>query len=218
MNLVLQQLPESVKGSARAKMLAPDAAVKFLTLDPHFTYSNIWHDATSTLLARRMKMSGHLPGYDPHNYGLAITFDKNAGMPHGYRLMAAEMRDRGFYCHRQDSDGSHKPGAYTFYYLGDGAGEYSKLATQDPLSWDKPIERKIYDLYSKDFALSPAQVQSHLLALGFFHGTVDGNNDAYLREGIMAFQRAYQLEETGNMTPRLQRALAFVGANISIKT
>ncbi len=221
MNLVLQQLPTTIKGKARAKLLAPDAALALLTLEKDsngLIYTNLWHDATSSLLARRRRVGAHLPGYDPHGYGLALTLDGEAILEQtkiSYEDLLYLMKRRGWYCYRKDGK-QKETGAFEFFFLGDTADEYVKLATFDPLSWDKPIEQKIHDRYFKDFALSPAQVQSALLKMGYFHGTVDGDFEGYTREAIMAFQRAWMLPESGTPNLSLQRTIAFVTAEITI--
>jgi hypothetical protein len=221
MNLTLQQLPEATRGKARAKLLAPEAAVALAALEKDtggLLYHSLWHDAASTLLARRLRIGSHLPGYDPHGYGLALTLEGAAILESkkiSYEDLLYLMKRRGWYCHRRDGKQTENT-SFQFLFLGETADEYTKLATFDPLSWDKPIEQKIHDKYLKDFALSPAQVQSALLKMGFFHGTVDGNYDAYMREGIMAFQRAWQMSETGTPNMTLQRTLAFLSAEVSV--
>lgn len=221
MNLALQQLPETLKGKARAKVLAPDAAAALLALEKDtsgLVYSSLWHDATSSLWARRFRLGAPLPGYDPHGYGMALTLDGDTILAEkkiGYEDLLYLMKRRGWYCHRRDGKPKEQT-SFEFNFLGENADEYSSLATFDPLSWDKPIEKKVHEKYLKDFALSPAMIQSALLSLGFFHGTVNGEYDAYMREGIVAFQRAWQLPETGTPNITLQRVLAFVSATVTI--
>jgi hypothetical protein len=221
MNLVLQQLSSTLKGPARAKLLAPEAAVSITVLekdtDGKLIYNTLWCDATNTLMSKRTRMGIKLPGYDPHNFGLALDLDISVildQMKITYEDLLYVMRRRGWYCHRRDG-AADQQGSTHFNYIGDNnPDEYLKHASFDPLSWDTPIETRIYEKYITDFQLSPAQVQSALKKLGFYHGDIDGQYDGYNREAIMAFQRAWDLPESGTWNGSLQRALAFVAAEI----
>jgi hypothetical protein len=223
MNLVLQQLSPDLKGPARSKLLAPEAAVSLHVLekdtDGKLIYVKLWNDATGTLMDRRTRVGNHLPGYDPHNYGLALNLDVPQildQMKISYEDLLYVMKRRGWFCHRRDGS-PDSPGSGHFNFIGDNnPDEYMKHATFDPVSWDTPIETRIHERYSSDFQLSPAQVQSALQQLGFFHGAANGEFDGYTREAILAFQRAWDLAESGTWNGALQRTLAFVSATISL--
>lgn len=220
MNLVLQHLPEDIQGIARSKHLAPEAALALRMVEKDtdgLVYTNFWHDATSTMMAKRIRFGSHLPGYDPHNYGLAVSLDTNNIL--GRKKITYEdvlyiMKKRGFFCHRRDGK-QGETGSNHFNYLGDNADAYLEKASFDPLSWDNPAEARIHEKHLAEFSLSPAQVQSLLAKIGFFHGPIDGNLDLYFREAVSAFQRAWDLPESGNPSIQFQRVLAFVSADVS---
>lgn len=220
MNLVLQQLPEGLKGSARAKYLAPEAAASLKTLEKDtdgLLYTDLWHCATASLLNKRTRRGSHLPGYSPHNFGLAIDLDLEKVLEAKkitYEDLLWILKRRYWFCHRRDG-AADMPGSEHFNYLGEAGEECLQQATFDPMSWDKPVEARIFEKHGPDFSLSPAQIQSLLKKLGFFHGEVDGNYDIYFREAVMAFQRAWDLSETGTPTMTTQRTLAFVSAEVS---
>lgn len=223
MNLVLQQLSGDLKGSARHKLLAPEAAISLAVLekdtDGRLVYTKFWHDAVCTLMDKRTRIGSHLPGYDPHNYGLALNLDVPVileQMKITYEDLLYVMKRRGWFCHRRDGS-QEGPGVGHFNFIGDGnPDEYLKYASFDPISWDTPIETKIHEKHLTEFQLSPAQVQSALQKMGFFHGPANGEFDGYTREAILAFQRAWDLPESGTWNGALQRTLAFVSAEVTI--
>lgn len=220
MNLVLQQLPPTLRGSAKLKLLAPEAAASVLSLekDIGLVYTSLWNDATATLLDKRTRIGTQLPGYDPHNFGVSMNLDVPAILDEkkiSYQDLLYTLKRRGWLCHRRDGE-VDQHGWSHFNYFGDGnPEEYLSKASFDPLSWDNPIEARIYEKHSQEFTLSPAQGQGLLQKLGFFHGEIDGNYDLYLREAILAFQRAWDLSESGTLTIPVQRTLAFVAATIT---
>ncbi len=223
MNLVLQQLSTDLKGPARHKLLAPEAAVSLNVLekdtDGKLIYTRLWNDATSTLMDKRTRVGSYLPGYDPHNFGLALNLDIPAildQMKISYEDLLYVMKRRGWFCHRRDGS-SEGAGAGHFNFIGDNnPDEYMKYASLDPLSWETPIETKIHEKYITEFQLSPAQVQSGLHEMKFYHGIANGEFDGYTREAILAFQRAWDLPESGTWNGALQRTLAFVSATVTI--
>jgi hypothetical protein len=222
MNLVLQQLSDDLKGPARSRFLAPEACAAFRLLEKDtdgLIYTDLWHDGTQSLLARRTRKTTNLPGYSPHNYGLALDLDLGQVLEQkkiSYEDLLYVMKRRGWYSHRRDGK-VDEAGSAHFNFLGDGdVDSYIELATFDPLSWERPIEKRIYEKHITDFSLSPAQIQSLLKKLGFFHGEVNGDYDIYFREAVMAFQRAWDLPDSGTPTTAFQRVLAFVAAEITI--
>jgi hypothetical protein len=222
MNLILQQLSEPLRGNVRAKLLLPEAARALNTLQQDaggLIYKDMWRCATSSLMAKRVHKGAHLPGYSSHNFGLAVSIDVEEILNEKkitYEDLLYLMKKRGWYCHRRDG-AKDQPGSGHFNFLGDDPDKYLSRATLDPMSWDRPAELRIYELYGTDFSLSPPQVQSLLKALGFFHGEVNGHIDLYSREAIMAFQRAWDLVPDGVPNITLQRVLTFVSADIQVQ-
>jgi peptidoglycan hydrolase-like protein with peptidoglycan-binding domain len=80
------------------------------------------------------------------------------------------------------------------------------------MTWQLPAETRIVERFGKEFHLDSRQVQEHLSRLGFYMGACTGQKDAYTREGILAFQRAWDLIQTGSIDMTLCRVLSFVTA------
>lgn len=214
MKLVLHQLP-SIKGPVRSAYLAPDAALALLALEKDtdgLIYTDMWRDPTASLVAFRTRRATHLPGYSPHNFGMAIDIDVAAILAKlkiDYETLLHVMKKRGWICHRRDGDGT-KPDAQHFNFFGEMANFYLGRATQDPISWSLPAELAIYSKYSKDFQLENREIQALLVRLALFTGPLTGTTDIYLREAILAFQRAWGITQTGSADATTTRVLAFV--------
>jgi hypothetical protein len=217
MKLVLQQLPSTLRGTARMKLLAPDAAESLLKLEKDtggLVYADMWRDAVSSLLAKRTRRATQIPGYSSHNYGMGLDLDVKTILSEKkirYEDLLHVMKKRGWYCHRRDGldgqvDSDH------FNFLGDAANQYLVKCTQDPITWDNAIEQRIFDKYQNDFQLSTKQAQELLAKIGFYAGESSGAGDLYTREAVMAFQRAWDLIENGLTDTTLCRVLAFVTA------
>lgn len=223
MHIKLKQLPDSVKGPERLHCLTSEAVEDLLKVEEvtsGLIYKSFWRDSTSTFMAKRLHHSSYSPGYDPHNYGLSVTLDLEAiKAKHGkstYSYIVDAMKNYNWFCHRPDKVETGID-SNIFHYLGKKNDTYWPLATKDPVSWKKPIEQKIYDIYGKDFSLSIGQAQSALVKLGLMHGQVDGRTDLYFRESMLAFQRTWDLTLSGSLSITTSRILAFLTAEIELE-
>jgi len=215
MKLVLHQL--SVRGSVRSPYLSPEAALALLALEKDtggLIYTDMWRDPMSSLLARRTRHNTQLPGYSTHNFGLSLDLNVKAILEQKkirYEDLLRIMKKRGWYCYRRDGLETWPEGDH-FDYLGMAAQKYLERTTMDPASWSLPGEMRIWELYGQYFSLSMKEVQEHLTKLRFFYGTITGKNDQYTREAILAFQRAWDLIQTGMPDISTCRVLTFVTA------
>lgn len=213
MKLALQQV--SVRGPARMKYLAVDAAAALNSLEKDtggLVYIDMWRDPVDSLVARRTRKTSQIPGYSTHNYGLAIDLDLKTILDEKkirYEDLLYLMKKRGWYCHRRDGEVS-RPEAEHFNFLGDLAEKYLVKTTMDPTTWQRPAEERIYERYGKEFQLDIKTIQRLLSQINFYIGPFTGQLDPYTREGILAFQRAWDLVEDGTASPSLCRALSFV--------
>jgi hypothetical protein len=215
MKLALQQL--AVRGPARMKYLAPDAAVALHAVERDtdgLIYFDMWRDPTASLLARRTRKGSQLPGYTTHGFGLAVDLDLLATLDEKkirYEDLLYIMRKRGWYCHRRDGE-ANLPESEHFNFLGELAEKYLVKTTMDPTTWQRPAEERIYERYGCHFQVDLPGVQKLLERAGFYVGPQSGQLDAYTREAILAFQRAWDLIEDGTASMTLCRALVFVTA------
>lgn len=219
MKLVLHQL--SVRGKVRSPYLSPEAALALLAVEKDtdgLVYTDMWRDGMSCLVSRRTRSGTQLPGYSTHNYGLSVDLDVKVILEQKkirYEDLLRIMKKRGWYCHRRDGLETW-PGGDHFNYLGPGAQKYLERTTLDPTSWDLPGEMKIWELYGKYFQLTLKEVQERLIQLRFFTGPATGQSDAYTREAILAFQRAWDLIQTGMPDMTTCRVLVFVTAELEM--
>jgi hypothetical protein len=217
MKLVLQQIPK-VRGDVRRPFLAPDAALSLASIEVDtdgLIYTEMWRDGVDSLLAKRMKGSS-LVGYSPHNFGLAIDIDVEKILDQKkirYEDLLWLMKRRGWYCFRRDGV-QDQAGAGHFNFLGEGADKYLAKSNQDPITWQTVAEFRIWERHGTEFQLETKEVQIRLSKLGLFTEPFTGQRDLYTREAIIAFQRAWDLAQTGSPDMTLCRALSFVTADI----
>ncbi len=220
MKIQLQQV--SVRGPARMKYLAPEAAASLAVLERDTSgliYTDLWRDPVASLMARRKRSMCQVPGYSGHNYGIGACLDIQAILNEkkiSYEDLLYLLKKRGWFCYRRDGDPS-KHDAEHFAFLGERSEKYLSKTTLDPTTWQRPTEEMIYERHGPVFQLNLEQVQDELEKLGFYVGPRTTTIDAYLREGILAFQRAWDLVEDGNSSMQLQRVLAFVAAEIDLR-
>lgn len=219
MKLVLRQLPAGLQGSARLSYLAPDAAESLLTVEREMgglVYNELWRDASGSLLAKRQRRDDRMPGYSAANYGLAVTLNLQEILDHrgiSYDELVVALGRRFWFCYRRDG-AQDKPGSDYFIYLGQFNQRYLLECTQDPGTWGRAEEERLFERYGRYFQLTIPQVQELLLRTGLYRGEVSGQLDLYSREAVAAFQRAWRLPENGHADPILCRVLAFVTAEI----
>lgn len=220
MKLMLQQVPK-VKGSTKRPLLAPEAAASLAILETDtdgLIYTEMWRDPIDSLLAKRLVKGSPMVGYSPHNYGLAIEIDVAAILDKKkikYDDLLWLMKKRGWYCYRRDKIGD-QPGAGSFNFLGGNPDTYLARCTYDPTSWATTGELRIWERHYRDFELDTKEVQTQLSKLGLFKEPYTGQIDIYTREAIMAFQRTWELNQTGTPDMTLCRVLALVAADLKI--
>ncbi len=216
MKLVLHQLPK-LRGAVRSPYLAPEAALAFLAIEKDtdgLVYKELYRDPTATLLARRLSRASQLPGYSCHNYGLSIDLDVKTILQEKkirYEDLLYIMKKRGWICHRRDGL-QDSPGWEHFTYLGEDSENLLRSCTMDPTTWQYPGEQLIWNQHGKHFKIGIEDVQALLAKLSFFSGTFTKQHDPYTREAILAFQRAWDLTQSGSPDMTLCRVLAYVSA------
>jgi hypothetical protein len=223
MKLVLQQLP-NVKGEARSSYLSQEAAFSLVLVEQDaggLFYKDMWRDATASLLNRRFRKYDPLPGYDPHNYGISVELDIRTSIKPkklAYEDLIKLMERRNWYCQRRDAPncGIAEPWATQFNYLGKEHEKYLSKATQAEDTWMSPTEHYIWERYSEYFLLGTIDVQYMLSTIGFYKGKLTGERDPYTREAIMAFQRAWEINQSGMPDMTLCRVLSLVTAELKI--
>ena len=197
------------------KCLAPDAAASLQSLERDtggLVYLDIWRDPVASLLARRTRRGTQTLGYSTHGWGLAVDLDVATILDEkkiSYETLLYIMKKRGWYCHRRDGY-EGRPEAEHFNFLGDLAEKYLVKTTQDPTTWGRPAEERIYERHGTAFQVALPEVQERLAKIGLYCGEFTGQLDQYTREAILAFQRAYDLVEDGPASMSLCRALVFV--------
>lgn len=215
MKLMLQQLP-NVKGEVRQPLLAPEAALALVAVEKDtdgLVYTDMWREPVASLLARRTRRGSQLPGYSSHNYGLAVDLNVKSILIQKkirYEDLLWIMKKRGWFCHRRDGQGD-MPESDHFTFLGEKSEKYLAKCSQDPTTWQTPAEIRIWELYSNDFQLTTEEVSVRLVKMGFLSEPTK-KRDIYMREAILAFQRAWDLTETGSPDMTLCRVLSFVTA------
>lgn len=197
--------------------LAPDAAASLIAIEKDtdgLVYTDMWRDPLSSLLNRRTKRTSQLPGYSPHNYGLAIDLDVKAILEEKkirYEDLLRILRKRGWVCHRRDGL-IDEPDYDHFNFLGDLAEKYLIKCTMDPASWTNAAELRIWERFGKDFQIELRDVQILLTKLRIYTGQITGMRDMYTREAILAFQRAWDLVQSGAPDMATCRVLVYVTA------
>jgi hypothetical protein len=194
----------------RSLYLHPTVADSFLThIAPIATVSDIFRTPESSLAAVKSGRGAKPPGYSGHNFGLSIDIDVkktmlNLGMKNKQEL-DTWMEDRFWYCHRRD----HKMESENWHYnhLGIGIEISTKVKTTAGY-----IEYKILELYEKDFKQNSFTIQEELARLKLYNGSIDGKLGPISKAAIGAFQRAWNLADSGIADDVTKRTLALVAA------
>ena len=228
MVLHLQRLP-AVRGiygpnrdlmPRRALLLHPDACASFLGLEATnpLVYSDIFRSAESSLAAVQAGRGAQPPGYSGHNYGLAVDVAVDETLKrHGwkYAQLLSFLAERGWHCYCRD--GKRGKEDWHFNFLGTNAGRILQLV--DPTrrsTWATAAELLIKTYYPDALTLSPGGIQQCLAKIGFYRGEIDGLLGPLSRQAIAAFARAWGLDPEATLSPRLQRTLAYVSAELRI--
>lgn len=219
MELKLQEL-KGLNGTIRNPYLAQDAAEALLLLERDtngLTYTDLWLDPISYLVQKRLKKEFQLISYNPHNYGLALDLDVETTLKQKkikYDDLIWLMEKRGWFCHRRDKQ-ENLPGSEHFIYLGEYHSKYLEKCSYDPTTWNTSSEVRIWERFSQDFISVTIKIaETRLAQIGLFYGTKSGQKDLYLRESILAFQRTWDLPQTGTIDITFCRALTLVTADV----
>lgn len=220
MRIVLHQVP-SARGTSRMPFLVPEAALALLQVEKdigQLVYTDMWRDPISSLLQKRLRPDIPKPGYDPHNYGLSV--DLNVGVileskNIKYEELLHSMKKRNWICHRRDGE-KNKPGYEQFNFFKDEPTKYLEKCTLNPETWDSAAELRIWELHGKDFRLTTKEVQARLTRILMYTGKFTETNDAYTREAIMTFQKAWGLNQSGIIDLTLCRTLALVTTELEL--
>lgn len=223
--------PTGTSLPARARYLHPAAARSVVEIEAEFPgcfyYSDVLRSATSSLAAVRAGRGAQPPAYSAHNYGAAVDLDLDATLRElrrrvvgvkDYPALLRMLEARGWYCHRRDGREGHE--AWHFNFLGTGdVSRYFEGVDVRPKTWADVAERRILEIAGAGggLALSDLEAQTCLRLLKLYQGELDGDIGPQSREAIRAFQRAYGVKEDGRLTPRTQRVLAFVGAEVVVE-
>ena len=207
----------------RMSLLHPDAAAAFAaaqkSLGMKLKCSDMYRTAEQSLQAREEKSGVQPPGYSLHNYGIAIDIDTDYMLAQTKLTKPAFdllMRDSGWYCHRRDGKRGMEDWHYNF--LGEdgpklvAASEAAGVRTNTSMA----AEAKILSYYKDGLTLDSKEVQECLAHLKLYNGDVDGIIGPRTRQAIMAFQRAWKLQASGQVDSRTERTLAYVTADLAI--
>ena len=205
---------------ARMSRLHFDAASAFAaiekTIGQRLRVSDMFRTAEQSLQAMQEKTGVQPPGFSLHNYGIAIDVDIDSMLAStklskpAFDLM---MRDHGWYCHRKDNKRGSEDWHYNHLGVGAAAAPFLK-ASEKSTNTSAAGDARIKALYGDQLTLDAKEVQECLLHLKFYSGEVDGIHGPRTRQSIMAFQRAWRLQPSGQMDERTERTLAYVSADL----
>lgn len=199
----------------RMAFLHPDAAASFRAIQAKgvVRVSDMFRSAEESLRARAEKSGVQPPGYSAHNYGVAIDVavdDCLKTFKMAKPVFDSMMENHGWYCHR--SDGRRGFEDWHFNYLGKNPGKY--LAGLGTRTRDIAVEAFIRDLFGDDLKLTPEEAQIALAKMKMYRGEIDGIWGGGSKQALLAFQRAWKLNENGDLDERTERTLAYVSAEI----
>lgn len=219
LTLVLVRLPDGLTGPdddgynghvpKRALFANPDAAASLRRLEGAggLVYTDIFRDAAAQLRAKLAKpASTKAVSLSPHGYGLAVDLDVSATLKRrgwAYARLLEEMAAAGWYCHRRDrARGSED---WHFNHLGQQASVFlARTELGRPGTWDDAVEARIQQLYGAQLAPGDQDVPALLKRSG--------------SPSILAFQTAWGLSADGIVGPNTRRVLAYVGAQLDLRT
>lgn len=175
--------------------------------------SDMFRTPESSLEAVKAKRGALPPSYSGHGYGFSIDFEVDAVMKrNGFKTKASLddwMKSFGWFCHRLDG----KRGFEDWHYDFSVDGVLPGLIRKGDRSMQPARERMLRLHYEKAWALSNKQAQEALQLLGLYSGEIDGIIGKISTQGILAFQRAWELSTSGKLDDRTKRVLWFVAAN-----
>jgi hypothetical protein len=196
----------------RFRFLHPDAArslAAFEQAHPGVLYfSDVFRSPAGSRDARRRRGKG-AGGTMPPGYST-------------YQRLLDELRTHGWYCHRRDRKRGHEE--WHFNYLPGTAVGYVGLplvygrivAPKHPRTWARAAEARIQEMYGAQLRLDDLDVQRALAKLGLYAGDLDGIHGRLTRAAVLAFQRSWDLTQTGKAGTATRRVLACVTAEVEL--
>ena len=205
---------------AKMARLHPDAAAAFLAAEKglavRIRVSDMFRTAEQSLIARSQKAGVQPPAWSLHNYGIAIdiaTDDVMKATKLTKPALDEKMKEHGWYCHRKDGKRGMEDWHYNFFGVGDAAAPFLK-ACAGSTNTSAGGDAKIMSLYKDALTLDAKEVQECLAYLKLYNGDVDGLIGKRTKEALMAFQRTWKLQPSGQVDKRTERTLAYVSADI----
>lgn len=195
---------------ARMRFVHPSAASDFLVIAPYVVVSDLFRSPESSLAAVRAGRGAKAPGFSAHNFGLAVDIDVGAAMKKTRlktkRDLDGWLSDNGWWCHRVDHQITPLKGeSHHYNYLG-----RDFVLPPGAKSTAPSIEARIVALYGNDFLLCAKDLQWALRTLRLYAGEIDGDAGPLTREAVRAFQRTWNLPDTGKADAKTQRTLAYI--------
>lgn len=205
---------------ARMARLHPEAADAFTRLQSilkmQVRVSDMFRTAEQSLIARAQKAGVQPPGFSLHNYGVAIdiaTDDVLAAAKLTKPALDMLMKAHGWYCHRKDGKRGMEDWHYNYLGVGAAAEPFLK-ACASSTNTSAGGDAKIMSLYKDALTLTPVEVQECLAHLKLYNGELDGKIGPRTKEALMAFQRTWKLQPSGQVDDKTERTLAYVSADI----
>jgi hypothetical protein len=198
----------------RMRFLHPQASSAFLQING-VTLSDMFRSAEASLRAVKAKRGAKPPGFSGHNFGLSIDLDVRKTMKIFHmtkRDLDKWMEAHGWYCHRLDHMLKFESWHYNF--LGPGTIISPKVRTTMGY-----IEARIQQYYGPQLVANMTDdrlAQRQLQRLHLYSGDLDGSFGPLSREAMRAFQRTWNLPQTGRISAKAGRTLAYVASERKI--
>lgn len=204
---------------ARMSFMQPDAAASFVVMAKELSLkvSDMFRTAEESLRAMQQKSGVQPPGFSAHNYGMAIDIDTDAALKVGGLTKGALdrlMERHGWFCHRKDGKRGMEDWHYNFFGVGDEAKPWVD-ACASSTNRAAGIESKIKRTFGDQLLLTPEEAQIALAKMKFYSGEIDGKFGGGSKQALMAFQRAWKLQPSGQLDARTERTLAYVSAEVA---
>lgn len=205
---------------AKMARLHPDAAAAFAEAQKaagvQIRVSDMFRTAEQSMMARAQKAGVQPAGFSLHNYGIAIdiaTDDVLKATKLNKAKLDAFMQEHGWYCHRKDGKRGFEDWHFNYLGKGEAAAPFLKVSAGST-NTSAAGDAKIQSLYGEQLKLTPVEVQECLAHLKLYNGELDGLIGARSKEAIMAFQRTWRLQPSGQIDKKTERTLAYVSADI----
>jgi hypothetical protein len=171
-----------------------------------------------SLLNRKKKGKGLLPGWSGHNWGFSIDIDYGWVMKqYGFKdkvELDLWMASHGWYCHNILGE-TRSFEAWHYNYFGPEAEHYLSFRTNRKGTWSNSVSKKIEEYYGHWWQRADVEtVQTALKALGMYGGDIDGVAGELLEQSVKAFQRAWMLTVDGKAGPMTKRTLMLVSSEL----